>query len=117
MLGQPQPNLKAVVAQEHLAARPVRRLEFANSSEPEYVHVPGRTRVSVADRQTQMVDAADHLNDSRRFPVSSTERLHGVDHSVVPDKPEALRAASTGSRRDWGCRGMIAVTVMPDSLR
>ena len=106
MLGQPQPNLKAVVAQEHLAARPVRRLEFANSSEPEYVHVPGRTRVNVADRQAQMMcesNSGDRRRLTRASPVTgfgwlATSFLRAIRilHLAEPDaRPGPIRDNSS----------------------
>ena len=70
---------------------PVRRLELANSLEPEHVPVPGSARVNVPDCQAQMVDAADHQNYSRRSRVSSTDRRYVATYDVSHDCGEVHR--------------------------
>ncbi len=60
VLGEPQASVQAVVPEEHLAACPAGRIELAREPEAEHFLVPGRARVNVTNRQSEMVDPCDH---------------------------------------------------------
>ena len=70
---------------------PVRRLELANSLEPEHVPVPGSARVNVPDCQAQMVGCPGHQNYSRRSRVSSTDGRYVATYDVSHDCGEVHR--------------------------
>ena len=59
VLGEAQPGVQAVVAKEHLAKRPIRRLVLAHPFEPEHLHIPVRARLHVANGEAEVMDA-DH---------------------------------------------------------
>ncbi len=96
MLGQTQPGAQAIVAEKHLPARAVGRLELADFLEPEVPHIPLRTHVNVADGQPDVMDLSTSWGRCRRrweqaelsperHAIGQKPRLHDPTADIAVD--------------------------------
>ena len=101
VLREPQASVQAVVPEEHLAARPAGRVELPCPPEAEHFLIPGRARVNVTNRQSKMVDAADH--------ALLTAHLSPLDH-LIQMTHEISSAPQGRAKRDFRPDRIVART-------